>query len=605
MSRSILALLLVSLAATVSAADESALAQLRSRLPVPGTVLGEHEEATTLVPILAEGATAERIAPGPGVPATQALRVRVPKAYPQVYAVQVSAPCSAAAIHTGDVVVVGCWLRAPDAIGGASGTASFRLQMNRDPWLSPVDGSASCGREWKAVFASGVSPQDYPAGIMELSLHLGQQAQVIDLAGVVAINLGPGIDLTKLPTTAISWPGMEANAPWRAEAKRRIERYRMADLQVRVIDAAGKPVAGAVVAVRQQSRAFSIGSFAQGNVLTESSSDGERTRAIFTRLFNRGTCPLYWADWGWPTHRDEYLAIGRWMHEHGLQVRGHVLVYPNFQYLPTELAAMKSDPTQLRQRILQQIREVAEATRGLGFREYDVTNELRSCTDLTNLLGREAVVEWYAEARRLLPGSRMALNENTILSAGGATVANQDNYLDWYHFLKSRGQAPDVLGFQGHFDENFTGVEEVWKIIDRFATETSAELQITEFDINTLNEQAQAAYTRDFLTACFAHPKISAFTMWGFWEGAHWLPRAAAWRKDWTPKPNAMVLEQLLTKEWWTDTTATTNADGVASVHAFLGCHRLSVRIGGKEVAAEAVLDAAGSTVTSILQSGR
>jgi endo-1,4-beta-xylanase len=393
---------------------------------------------------------------------------------------------------------------------------------------------------------------------------------------------------------------MEPDAPWRAEAKRRIEAYRMGDLSIRVLDTAGKPVTNAPLTVTQRKRDFTIGSFVQfanPTRLLTASPDGDKTRDIFTRLFNRGTCPIYWADWGWPNRKDEFLAIGKWLRDRGYAVRGHVMVYPGFQFMPAEVVKMKSDPAKLRERIRQQVIEVSEATKPLGFREYDVTNELRDCVDLHKLFGREVVVEWYAEARKILPNAKLALNENTILTNGGATVANQDLYLDWYRFLKTHGQAPDVMGFQAHFGESFTGSETVWAILDRFAKETDAELQITEFDINTQDEEAQGAYTRDFMTACFAHPRITGFTMWGFWEGDHWLPKGAAWRKDWTPKPNAKVLEELLTREWWTNVKTTTDAEGRATVKAFLGEHTVTATVAGAPITATAVLNQAGKKV--------
>jgi hypothetical protein len=70
---------------------------------------------------------------------------------------------------------------------------------------------------------------------------------------------------------------------------------------------------------------------------------------------------------------------------------------------------------------------------------------------------------------------------------------------------------------------------------------------------DTHDEEAQAAYTRDFLTVCFSHPRVTGFNMWGFWEGDQWLPAGAFYRKDWSPKPNGKVLEELLTRTWWTD----------------------------------------------------
>jgi hypothetical protein len=155
-----------------------------------------------------------------------------------------------------------------------------------------------------------------------------------------------------------------------------------------------------------------------------------------------------------------------------------------------------------------------------------------------------------------------------------------------------------VLGFQGHFNENVTAPETVLAILDRFAKETTAELQITEFDINTRDEPAQAAYTRDFLTICFSHPRITGFNMWGIWEGDQWLPNGAFYRKDWSVKPNGKVLEELLTKTWWTNANVTTDGTGKAELLSFLGTQKVSAIIDGKQSEAIVVLMQPGKIVS-------
>jgi len=50
---------------------------------------------------------------------------------------------------------------------------------------------------------------------------------------------------------------------------------------------------------------------------------------------------------------------------------------------------------------------------------------------------------------------------------------------------------------------------------------------------------------------CFAHPAVKGIMMWGFWEGRHWRPEAALWRKDWTIKPNRRAYVNLM-DEWKT-----------------------------------------------------
>jgi len=599
----ILSLLVVALLAVrAQAADDSALAGLRALLPTPGTVLIDDEDPA----VLTQGGTAndtwELMTDNAkdAAPGGKSLRMHVGQAINPPYRVQVFSSKSAADLHKGDTVLVGYWLRAPEATGSAIGVATMRLQMYQAPWDAPAALDSTFDAKWRQVFAAGVAEKDFPSGILQIALQIGQQHQTIDVGPLVVLNLGPGVKLSALPHNRIAWPGMEADAPWRGEAQRRIEQYRMTDLSVTVTDAAGQTVPNAQVHIQQQRRAFTFGSFVEeGNPtpLVSDTPNGDKDRAVFLHLFNRATCPIYWADWCWPTRKDDVLAIAKWLQDHDYTVRGHVMVYPTFKYLPKELQQLKNDPTKLQARILQHIDEIAEATKPYGFREYDVTNELRYCDDIYKIVGKDAVAEWYAEARRHLPNAKLALNENTILTDGGVTQINQDIYLDWYRFLKSKGQAPDVLGFQSHFGENFTAPETVWAIIDRFAKETDAELQITEFDINTLDEQVQAAYTRDFLTACFADPHITAFNMWGFWEPNHWLPHAAFYRKDWSLKPNGKVLEELLTKTWWTDSKVTTDAAGKATVKAFLGTQRVTVTAGDKSASKDAVLEKAGEAV--------
>jgi endo-1,4-beta-xylanase len=118
------------------------------------------------------------------------------------------------------------------------------------------------------------------------------------------------------------------------------------------------------------------------------------------------------------------------------------------------------------------------------------------------------------------------------------------------------------------------------EVLDQFAA-FGKDLQVTEFDINIPDEQIQADYTRDFLTLCFSHPAVKGFLMWGFWEGAHWLPRGAMIRKDWTKKPNYDVWNDLLFHQWWTDVSGATGADGIFRARGFLGDYEVDVTVNG------------------------
>lgn len=557
------------------------------------TFLPPNTRATTLVAAsggvitagIEPGASTEVIAVSPGQLFDHARRVRVQKIMGHSWSVTAHSPATDRAISSGHIILATVWVRAPEVIGGKSGTARLFLEYAGKPLKVLGYSSVTVGQNWRQVVVRGKVETNLPAPGIHVSIHLGQQEQVVDIGSITVLDLGTEVDL-HLVRGNLSWPGMEADAPWRAVAAERIERLRRGDLTIRVVDTNGQAVSNAAVHLRQVRRAFSFGTFTGIKSIISNDVNGNHARATISRLFDRVTVPIYWTGWtgsaGHPSKALIYDSILHWTQEQDLDVRAHVLIYPGWRFLPDELQNSRQDAAKIQAACLAHIREMGVRLSKTPLREIDVANELRNQTELTQLLGREAVVSWYAEARKAFPKTKLALNENTILTEGGETEANQKILLDWYRFLKEHGQAPDVLGFQGHFSENVTGPEILWKILDRFGAETAAELQITEYDLNTLDDQAQAAYTRDFLTACFAHPKVTAFTMWGFWEGEHWVPQAGAWKKDWGAKQNGQVLDELLTR-WRTSEDTTTDEKGFVSSHIWLGRIRVEVDAQGRK----------------------
>jgi hypothetical protein len=108
---------------------------------------------------------------------------------------------------------------------------------------------------------------------------------------------------------------------------------------------------------------------------------------------------------------------------------------------------------------------------------------------------------------------------------------------------------------------------------------------VTEFDIVTRgDEQLAADYLRDCLIACFSHPAYDGFMLWGFWEGSHWIPEAALWRKDWSVKPIGEVWEDWTTNRFHTRKTLVTDRQGRISWRGFKGTYR--VKTDDKESAA-------------------
>lgn len=190
------------------------------------------------------------------------------------------------------------------------------------------------------------------------------------------------------------------------------------------------------------------------------------------------------------------------------------------------------------------------------------------------------MAEWFRLARAADPSAKLYINDYGILSNGGNDLPHRNGYISIIEYLDSLGAPVDGIGLQSHFRGNFTAPERVLEILDRFA-EFNKEILITEFDVEISDEQIQADYTRDFLTAVFSHPAVRGFYMWGFWEGRHWRPLAAMYRLDWTPKPNALVWDDLVFDQWWTDAEGAAGADGVFRARGFLGEYDVEVTRNG------------------------
>ena len=159
----------------------------------------------------------------------------------------------------------------------------------------------------------------------------------------------------------------------------------------------------------------------------------------------------------------------------------------------------------------------------------------------------------------------------------------------------------DGIGLQGHFPARVTQMDDLMKRFDRFAA-FGKELEITEFDINTSDEATQADYTRDFMTAAFSLPSVKAFLMWGFWEGAHWIPRGAMMRRDWSLKPNGDIYKDLVFKRWWTNADGKTGAQGTFATRGFLGDYEIEVKAGGKAKTVRVSLPKEGAQAECVLE---
>ena len=513
----------------------------------------------------------------PDQPFGHAVRVAVKQRTSPAWKVQLISHPNAAAIKKGDVLYIGLSLRCLASKAETGGGSLFATLQQVKTYDSLGNLHASPGTNWTRVHLRTVAQQDYPAQNIELVFHLGSAEQILEFGGLVAVNLGPGVDLRQLPLTRIHYSGQGDNQPWRQEALARIEAIRKGDLTIHLQRTNNTPITHATVRIRMTRHAYQFGTFIEHLVL-EDNPEAKRYRETVHQLFNRVTCPIYWSDWGWedPAARQRYLAIAQWAKQQGFYTRGHCLVWPGWRWLPKRIAALKENPVALRRAIDDHFSETVTALKGIGFDTYDVMNEPRDNHALMDILGADEPVRWLKMTHALDPHPVLGINEYSILSGGGDKKEELALYIRQLRALQAAGAPLGVIGVQCHMGENLTPPQKIIEILDQLAT-LKLPIHATEFDIATDDEATQGDYMRDFLIAFFSHPATESLTQWGFWETRHWIPRAALFAKDWRIKPNGQAYLDLVKGAWWTDATVTTDAHGTCTIRGFLGDYEIMV----------------------------
>jgi GH35 family endo-1,4-beta-xylanase len=514
-----------------------------------------------------------------GMPFTEALELRTRQKTPNPWDFQLSGKIPAV-IHKGDAIWTTLWLRATETSSEShEGFTELSIEENHEPFDKIGLFEYAASSEWKQFAWSSTAPRDYAAGEAQICLRAGYAPQVIQIGGLQVLDFGNTVRATDLPRSKITYPGMEADAPWRKAAAERIEKYRKGDIRVTVTGPGGKPLAGATVRIEQKRHAFGFGSCVVASLIEGTGPDNDHYRDVIKSSYSKVVMEndLKWGPWDGTAgdgHKTTLAAL-QWLRDQGIAVRGHNLVWPSWRFSPEGLAADKNDPKALEQHIEDHLRDEVTATKGL-LTEWDVVNEPFANHDLLDLLPPDAMAGWFKLVHQLDPKPVLYLNDYAGLTNKGENTPHKDAFEKLLRQLKEQGAPIGGLGIQAHLGQELTGPEQIVSELDRWAR-LGLDIEVTEFDLDFEDEKVQAQYTRDFMTAVFSHPAVTALLSWGFWQDAHWKPSAAYYRSDWSVKPNGEAWNDLVLKEWHTDSTAKTDAAGTVSTRGFLGQYEVTV----------------------------
>ncbi|WP_238163209.1 endo-1,4-beta-xylanase [Kribbella capetownensis] len=546
---------------------------------------------------------------------TKALEINVPNG-PQSpgldgeYEITLGVP-TAATVTVGDAMVATLWARSIEPTQGATtGNAHLVFETDGSPFKKSLNAAMLYGSDWQKFEFPFRAAVTYTAGTTtaaHLNLWLGYGAQKFQIAGVSVQDWGQG---TPAGYPQATYEGRDANAAWRAEANARIDQYRKGNLAVSVVDPTGHPISGATVSAVQQTSAFKFGAASDGARLIGDPSGGisgndlQQYQSKASTLFNQGALGnnLKWNHWETPTERETItLPALQWMREHGIRIRGHNLVWPSWGVMPPDLVNLQNDPAALRSRINTHVTDEASALAGI-VDEWDVVNEPYSEHNVQDILGPDEIASWFRLAHQADPNAELALNDYGIVENNGWEKRHRDHVYDLVQSMKSSGTPIDLVGFESHFNGmQLTSPDDLMTIVDQFAG-LGVKVAVTEFDVDTDDLQLQADYTRDFMTAMFSNPNVNQISNFGIWSKNIYNPRVALYNDDWSPKPNGLVWEDLIKRQWHTSVNGQTTAAGTFGTRGFLGDYLVTVTVNGisKQVKVAMPTTTAGASVKVI-----
>jgi GH35 family endo-1,4-beta-xylanase/acetyl esterase/lipase len=366
---------------------------------------------------------------------------------------------------------------------------------------------------------------------------------------------------------------------------------------------------GSQVTVEQLSHEFWFGCAISNGLGSGSMAENDlkQYKEIFLQNFNSAVTENA-VKWGTMEPRRGEInystidGILRWTDENNIPLRGHNLFWGIPQFVQPWVKELNDEELS---KTLQTRAETVTARYRGRFAEYDLNNEMIHGNWYEERLGEGITLQMAEWAKKGDPDIKLWLNDYDILT--GNRLAD---YMAHIRKLIKQGVPVAGIGVQGHLHGSTFDRSQLKRALDSLAV-FKLPVRITEFNmpgqrskyysqkINVMTPAEEAIKAReivDYYRICFAHPAVEGILMWGFWEGANWIPVSSLYRRDWTPTPSAAAYQDLLFREWWTKASGTAGKSGSFATPAFYGKYRITVNGKSKEIllsakAGQAVVD--------------
>ena len=361
-----------------------------------------------------------------------------------------------------------------------------------------------------------------------------------------------------------------------------IAKHRMGTLTIRTTP-------GAKISVEQIRHDFWFGATLPGSVFTDRATpeDIAKFKDIFLSHFNAGVIEsaFKWHDMERERGRVDYSIVDRmlaWAEKNDIPLRGHCIFWGVPNRVQPWLKELPDD--EMRLAIQGRARSIGARYRD-RFYEYDLNNEMIHANYYEDRLGPEFIKQMALWVKDGDPNAKLFVNDYDIL-----TGKRLDDYVKHIRKLLDVGVPIEGIGVQGHLHGDSFDAAALQNALDELA-KFNLPIRVTEFNfpgqrskyynnrtaqLTPEEEQAKAQALRDYYRICFAHPAVTGIMMWGFWEGANWIPQSSLYRRDWTATPAAAAYRDLVFNKWWTRWSGTADGSGTVTVPAFYGRHRVN-----------------------------
>lgn len=283
-------------------------------------------------------------------------------------------------------------------------------------------------------------------------------------------------------------------------------------------------------------------------------------------------------------------GILNWTEANNIPLRGHNLFWGIPQFVQPWVKELSDKELEL---TIKNRAETVTARYKGRFAEYDLNNEMVHGNYYEERLGADITKKMAEWSQAGDPEIKLFLNDYDIL-----TGKKLPEYLAQIRKYLKQGVPIAGIGVQGHLHaETFDRIQ-LKNALDSLA-QFNLPIRVTEFNmpgqrskyyndrklkLTDEDEVQKASELVDYYKICFAHPAVEGMIMWGFWEGANWIPVSSLYKRDWSPTPAAEAYRNLIFKEWWTMEEGKINGKGELSVPAFFGKYKVTVDGKTKEI---------------------